>query len=73
MPNEKTKKLIGTNAGILTLAALVSFVLPLILDSMLEGRGNFIKMMAHVMPLFATIPLSCKLVAAAGEQSNSPD
>lgn len=72
MPNEKTKKLIGTNAGILTIATLVSFILPLILDSMLEGRGNFIKAMSHVMPLFASIPLSCRLIVLAGTQSDVP-
>ncbi|NND98755.1 MAG: hypothetical protein HKN47_15650 [Pirellulaceae bacterium] len=71
MTNEQTKKLIGTNAGILTAAALVSFVLPMILDSMLEGRGNFIKAISHILPLLTTIPWSCRLIAIAGEQADS--
>ena len=71
MTDEQNKKLIGSNAVILTAAALASFVLPMIVESMTEGRGNFIKAMAQMIPLFAVIPLSCRLVAMAGAPSKS--
>lgn len=73
MTAERRKKLVGTNTGLLTIAALASFVLPLILDSILGGRGGFIKAMMHLFPLFAVIPLSCRLILLAdqGEEDSS--
>ena len=68
---ERAKKLVAMNAGILAAAALVSFILPMILDSMLEGRGNFIKAMAHVLPILAAIPFSCRLIAIASTPATS--
>lgn len=72
MSEEKSiKKLVGLNALILAAAALISFILPLVLDSMLEGRGNFIKAMAHVVPVLLVIPVSCQLISKAGQVSQS--
>ena len=66
--NKSVERLMGFNALVLSLATLASFVLPLILDPMLEGRGNFVKAMAQVFPLLLIIPFSCNLIKVASYQ-----
>jgi len=57
------KKLVVTNASVLASAALVSFVLPKIAESISDGPANFLVAMAHVIPMLAAIPISCNLIA----------
>jgi hypothetical protein len=63
MTNAKKKKLIATNAALWTVAILVSFTLPLVADSITEGRGSFLKAMAHVLPLLIAIPVSTNIIS----------
>ncbi|MDA8745455.1 hypothetical protein N9N28_12545 [Rubripirellula amarantea] len=68
MNRAKKSTLIASNAALLTAAMLASFVLPLITDSITEGRANFLRMLAHTFPLFVAIAFSSLLInKAVGE------
>lgn len=56
------KKLIASNAGILVVEILVSFVLPMIGDSMTEGRSAFLRMILHVFPLIVSMSASTAII-----------
>lgn len=56
------KKLIASNAGILVVGILVSFVLPMIGDSMTEGRSAFLRMILHVFPLIVSMSASTAII-----------
>ena len=62
MKNDARKKLVATNAAVLALAALVSFVLPRIAESTTDGPANFLVAMAQVVPILVAIPISCSLI-----------
>ena len=62
MNNEARKKLVATNAAVLSLAALASFTLPKIAESMTDGRASFLVAMAQVIPILVAIPISCSLI-----------
>ncbi len=59
------KKIITTNAAISVAATLTSFVLPLIAESITDGRGKFLKIMAQVFPLLCGIWISTSLISKA--------
>ena len=63
MTNAEKKKLIARNAVVWTIATLVSFALPMVADSITDGRGTFLKAMAHVFPLLAAIPISTSIIS----------
>lgn len=48
MTNSELKKLLMMNAGIWFVVAVSSFVLPFVVDSALEGRGAFLKVLLHI-------------------------
>ncbi len=58
MTEDAKKKIVTTNAALWTVGILLSFVLPMIGDSITEGRGNFLRAMLHVGPLFAVLWIS---------------
>ena len=58
-------KLVASNAAILTVGMLASFALPLISDSITEGRGHFLRALAHVFPLICAMAFSCALMGKA--------
>ena len=65
MTKAQKQKIIGVNAAIWTGASLLSFVLPLIAESITDGRGNFLKMMAHMFPLLFALLISSNLLNSA--------
>ena len=56
------KKLVAQNAAVLTLAALASYALPKIAQSITDGPAHFLVAMAQVLPIFVAIPISCSLI-----------
>ena len=62
MNNDARKKLVATNAVVLALAGVASFVLPKIAASIADGPANFLIAMAHVFPILVAIPISCSLI-----------
>ena len=63
------RKLIATNAAIWTAGILASFILPMVTDSMTEGRSAFLRMIAHTFPLFCAMLVSTSVISkAVGEQ-----
>ena len=62
MSDAHKKKLVQTNAAVLTAGMLASFVLPMITDSITDGRGNFLRAMAHIFPLICAMAFSCSLL-----------
>ncbi len=68
MNSARTKKLAAQNAAMLAVAGLASFVLPMITDSLTDGRSNFLRMMAHMIPLLVVIPISSQFVAKAASR-----
>lgn len=71
MTKSEKQKLIATNAAIWAAATLISFVLPLIAESMTDGRGNFLKMMAQVFPLICAMWISTGLLSKGS--ANQPN
>ena len=63
MNNDARKKLVATNAAVLALAALASFALPKIAESITDGPANFLVAMAQIFPILVAIPISCSLIA----------
>lgn len=70
MNQSDKKKLIGANAAIWAGAMLASFVLPMIAESITEGRGQFLKMMAHIFPLICGLAFSSRVLSQAIEQKS---
>lgn len=65
MTKAEKKTLITTNALILAVGMIASFVLPLIIDSVTSGRADFLKMMAHVGPLIIAMQTSTGVISKA--------
>jgi hypothetical protein len=65
MTKSEKKKLIATNAGILVVGMLASFTLPLIMESVTDGRADFLKMIVHVGPLMVAIMVSTAVISKA--------
>lgn len=65
MTNSEKKKLITTNAAILAAGMLASFVLPLIVESVTDGRANFLKMLMHMFPLVIAMTASNGIISKA--------
>jgi hypothetical protein len=63
MTHANKKKLLAKNAGLWAMAALLSFVLPMIVESLADGPATFGKMMAQMFPLLATILISNNLLS----------
>jgi hypothetical protein len=53
MTKSQQKKLLSTNAGIWAVATLLSFVLPLVTDSLTAGRSGFLRAFVHAFLLIA--------------------
>ncbi len=68
MTKQAQQQLIIRNAAIIGAETLLSFVLPMISDSITEGRGNWIRAVLHVGPLLAAI----QIVTAATSKSLGP-
>lgn len=71
MTQPKKSNLIGTNAAILSAGILASFILPLVAESMTDGRAGFLKAMAHVLPLLIAMYVSCMLMNSAVGKSSA--
>lgn len=69
MAKSPKRKLVAINAAVLAAASLASFVLPLITDSLTEGRGKFLHAMVHVFPLICAMAFSCYLMGKAISES----
>jgi hypothetical protein len=62
MNSSSRTKLIATNAAVLAIAALATFALPAIAESLTDGRAKFLIAMAQVAPILCAIPISCGLI-----------
>jgi len=71
MNNSTRKKLIATNAAVLAIAALATFALPAIAESLTEGRTKFLVAMAQVAPILCAIPISCGLIGKSLPESTA--
>jgi hypothetical protein len=58
MTETTKKKLITTNAAIWAVGILASFILPLVTQSLSDGPGNFLQVLAQVGPLIVAMFLS---------------
>lgn len=65
MNNSAKKKLIATNAAIWAGGMVTSFVFPLIVESITDGRANFLKMMVHLFPLIIAMMASTGIISKA--------
>ena len=63
MTTSAKKKLIATNAAIWAGATLLSFVLPMVADSVADGTAGFLKMMVHTGPLLLGLLVSSSLIS----------
>ena len=68
MSRPEKRKLVAMNAALLAGAGLLSFVLPLILQSITDGPANFLVAAAQVAPVFAAIPISCSFIGKSIEK-----
>ena len=71
MNNAIRTKLIAANAAVLALAALASFVLPKIAESVADGPANFLVTMAQALPILVAIPISCSLIGKAQSDTSA--
>ncbi|MEZ6058478.1 MAG: hypothetical protein R3C01_17390 [Planctomycetaceae bacterium] len=62
MTSTDKKKLINTNAFVWATSILVSFVLPMVTDSLTEGRSQFLRAITHVAPLIAAMWITTSLI-----------
>jgi hypothetical protein len=69
MTKSNKQKLIATNAAVLAAGMLASFVLPLIAESVTDGRGTFLRALVHVFPLICAMVFSCSLMGKAIPES----
>ena len=65
MTNIDKKKLLTRNAAIWAGGILASVVLPFVTDSLSDGPGAFLRLMAHVFPLLAAIWISNSAISSA--------
>ena len=65
MIKSQKNKLINSNAALWAIAILASFILPLITDSVTEGRGKFVNAMVQVGPLLIALLVSTALLSKA--------
>jgi hypothetical protein len=63
MKRSEKKKLITTNAAILAAGMFASFVLPLIIESVTDGRADFLKMMMQMFPLIVAMMASTGMIS----------
>ena len=71
MTSSEKKKLIGTNAGIWTIAILAAFILPFIAESLSSGPAKFLQVMCFAIPLFAGMAISSIVISKSiGEITN---
>ena len=62
MTSMQKKKLIGTNAGIWSIAMLASFVLPFIAESLSDGPAKFLQMICFMAPLITGMLISTVVI-----------
>ncbi len=62
MLKSEKARLIAINSFVWVCLILVSFVLPLMFDSLNEGRGKFLQVLAQVGPLFAGVLVSTAML-----------
>jgi hypothetical protein len=65
MTKSEKEKLIRTNAVIWAVGIIASFVLPMVTESLTDGRGAFLKMMVHVFPLIIAMVASTGVISKA--------
>ena len=65
MTKHEQRQLLIRNAGIWVAATLLSVVLPMISDSLTEGRGTFLRLMLHVGPLLAAMQVANTVTSKA--------
>jgi|GEM_PF-1754204 len=63
MTSSEKKKLIGNNAALWAASMLMSFVLPMVGESLTAGRGAFLKVLLQMMPLLGALFLSTILLS----------
>ena len=69
MTSDMTKKLVSTNAAIWAVATLASVILPFVTDSLSDGRGAFLRLMAQAAPLMIGMFISSISLARATQAS----
>lgn len=65
MTSSAKKKLIATNAATWAGATLLSFILPMVAESVADGPAGFLKMMVHTGPLLLGLLVSTALINKA--------
>ncbi len=65
MTKAEKKKLIATNAAVWVAGILVSFILPMIAESLSDGPAGFLKVMAFVFPLLVAMLASNSVISKA--------
>ena len=65
MTSSAQKKLITANAVVWAVATLLSFILPMVTESITDGRANFLKMAVHVGPLVLGLFVSTAVINRA--------
>ena len=63
MTKFEKKKLIGTNAGIWTIAILAAFIMPFIAESISSGPAKFLQVLCFAIPLFAGMAISSVVIS----------
>ena len=67
---EKTK-LIAKNAAVWVVGILLSFILPMVAESISDGPAGFLKVMAFAFPLFIALLVSTSIISkAVGEPTD---
>jgi hypothetical protein len=71
MTKAEKKKLIATNAAVWVAGILVSFILPMIAESLSAGPAGFLKVLAFGFPLIVAMLFSTSVISkAAGEPTD---
>ena len=70
--SEKTR-LIAIKAVIWTCPVLTSFILPLVFDSLSEGRGKFLHVLAQIGPLLASVIVTSTMLNAGIPETNATE
>ena len=65
MTNSEKKKLIATNVAIWAAAMMAAFVLPMIAESMTDGKAAFLKMMVYLLPMILAMLVSTVVINKA--------
>ncbi|TWU42375.1 hypothetical protein [Novipirellula artificiosorum] len=69
MNKTQKQRVIAINAAVLAAGMLASFVLPLIVESLIDGRGAFLRALTHIFPLVCAMAFSCSLMGKAIPES----